>query len=84
MSIKSFHLVPPDQYDRMFPEWKIQAEFLNFHLNTALKLDAKLSSHPVEVDCPDANKIMQIFDAMSYSKAASGMRINLSPVKRFC
>jgi aminopeptidase 2 len=23
----------------------------------ALELDAKRSSHPIEVDCPDANKI---------------------------
>ncbi|KAJ2930053.1 hypothetical protein H1R20_g7024, partial [Candolleomyces eurysporus] len=38
-------------------------------------LDAKLSSHPIEVDCPDANHINQIFDALSYSKAASVLRM---------
>jgi aminopeptidase 2 len=58
-------------------------------LNKALSLDSKLSSHPIEVDCPDASHInqvslstilqngisdclFQIFDALSYSKAASG------------
>ncbi|KLO18576.1 hypothetical protein SCHPADRAFT_114733 [Schizopora paradoxa] len=66
--------------DKMFPEWKIQAEFLNFHLNKALLRDAKLSSHPVEVECPDANNILQIFDAMSYSKAASVLRMLLTYV----
>ncbi|PPR03973.1 hypothetical protein CVT26_001080 [Gymnopilus dilepis] len=40
-----------------------------------MALDAKLSSHPIEVDCPDANHINQIFDALSYSKAASVLRM---------
>ena len=40
-------------------------------MNRALDLDAKLSSHPIEVECPDANQINQIFDALSYSKAGS-------------
>ena len=37
-----------------------------------MTLDAKLSSHPVEVECPDAKMANQIFDALSYDKAASG------------
>jgi aminopeptidase 2 len=57
---------------RIYPEWKVDANFITEHLNAALRLDAKLSSHPVEVDCPDANQINQIFDHLSYSKAASG------------
>jgi aminopeptidase N len=42
------------------------------HLTAALRLDAKLSSHPIEVEIPDAGQIGQIFDSLSYSKAASG------------
>lgn len=38
-------------------------------------MDAKLSSHPIEVECPDANRIGQIFDSLSYSKAASVLRM---------
>ena len=74
---------------RLFPEWRVYSEFINDHLSRALKLDAKLSSHAIEVECPDANQInqvkigthismnrlsaiSQIFDALSYSKAASG------------
>ncbi len=49
---------------------------MNTHFNRALGLDAKLSSHPVEVDCLDVDKVMQIFDTMSYSKAASGMTLS--------
>lgn len=45
---------------RVFPEWKVYSEFINEHLNRALDLDAKLSSHPIEVDCPDANQINQV------------------------
>jgi aminopeptidase 2 len=74
--------------NRIWPDWRMDSEFISDHLNRALGLDAKLSSHPIEVDCPDANHInqvgnfqptqlactytAQIFDALSYSKAASG------------
>ncbi|KIK68750.1 hypothetical protein GYMLUDRAFT_54320 [Collybiopsis luxurians FD-317 M1] len=59
----------------VFPEWKLDSAFITLHVNEAMALDNKLSSHPVEVDCPDANKINQIFDALSYSKAASVLRM---------
>ncbi|RPD63715.1 hypothetical protein L227DRAFT_496652 [Lentinus tigrinus ALCF2SS1-6] len=42
---------------------------------SARSLDAKLSSHPIEVECPDASKILQIFDALSYAKAGSVLRM---------
>ncbi|GAW03490.1 leucyl aminopeptidase [Lentinula edodes] len=62
-------------FPRGFPEWNLDAAFIALHINDAMLLDNKLSSHPVEVDCPDANKINQIFDALSYSKAASVLRM---------
>lgn len=61
--------------DKVFPEWKVDSNFISEHLNRALNLDAKPSSHPIEVDCPDANHINQIFDSLSYSKAASVLRM---------
>ncbi|KAJ6455781.1 leucyl aminopeptidase [Mycena sanguinolenta] len=60
---------------RIFPEWKANSEFISDHLQSALALDAKLSSHPIEVPCPNADHINQIFDALSYSKAASVLRM---------
>lgn len=45
---------------RIFPEWKTYSEFITSNLNDALNLDAKLSSHPIEVECPDANQINQV------------------------
>jgi aminopeptidase 2 len=61
--------------DKVFPEWRVTSEFITEHLDRALALDGKVSSHPIEVDCPDANHINQIFDALSYSKAASVLRM---------
>ncbi|KXN83489.1 Aminopeptidase 2, mitochondrial [Leucoagaricus sp. SymC.cos] len=59
----------------VFPEWKVDSKFISDHLDRALNLDAKPSSHAIEVDCPDANHINQIFDGLSYSKAASVLRM---------
>ncbi|KAK7463560.1 Aminopeptidase 2 mitochondrial [Stygiomarasmius scandens] len=67
-------------YYRVFPEFKANSEFIDDHLNRALALDAKLSSHPIEVSCPNADSIGQIFDALSYSKAASVLRMLLAYV----
>jgi aminopeptidase 2 len=61
--------------DRIWPEWKPRQEFVEGHLQSALDLDARRASHPIEVDCPDANQIAQIFDAISYSKGASVLRM---------
>jgi len=46
--------------DKIFPEWRVNSEFITLHLNRAFGLDSKLSSHPIEVECPDANHINQV------------------------
>ena len=46
--------------DKVFPEWKLTSQFINQHLTRALSLDAKLSSHPIEVECPDASRVYQV------------------------
>lgn len=45
---------------RVFPDWKVHSSFISDMLNRALSLDAKLSSHPIEVECPDAATINQV------------------------
>ncbi|KAJ6623433.1 leucyl aminopeptidase [Mycena sp. CBHHK59/15] len=73
-----YFVIPPfliSCLSSIFPEWRPNSEFISDHLQSALALDAKLSSHPIEVECPDANYINQIFDALSYSKAASVLRM---------
>jgi len=57
--------------DPIWPEWKVRAEFISTHLAIALNLDSQRSSHSIEIDCPDANNINQIFDGISYSKGAA-------------
>jgi len=71
--------------DRIFPEFKVRQEFLVGHLASALSLDSVRSSHAIEVACPDANQINQIFDSISYSKGASvlNMLMNLVGEKVF-
>ncbi|KAH9923974.1 ERAP1-like C-terminal domain-containing protein [Epithele typhae] len=64
----------------VFPEWQLDSEFLTTNFFDARGLDSKLSSHPVEVPCPDASLINQIFDALSYAKAASVLRMLCSYV----
>ncbi|KAG9007087.1 Aminopeptidase 2 mitochondrial [Tulasnella sp. JGI-2019a] len=61
--------------DKVFPEWRVDSDFINAHLGRALDLDSVRSSHPIEVPVPDANQINQIFDALSYSKAGSVLRM---------
>lgn len=61
--------------ERIWPEWKMTSQFINDHWARALSLDARRSSHPIEVDCSDPNQIGEIFDAISYSKGASVLRM---------
>lgn len=64
--------------DRVFPEWKSASEFIVSHLNRALDLDGKRSSHPIEIPLQGENvedAVNQVFDAISYSKGASVLRM---------
>ena len=60
---------------RLHPSWRLSSTFVNSHLVRALTLDAQRSSHPVEVECESEATISQIFDAISYSKGASVLRM---------
>ncbi|XP_076049754.1 glutamyl aminopeptidase-like [Oratosquilla oratoria] len=57
------------------PDWQVEAQFVCSDLRRALDLDSQLSSHPIvqEVNHPD--EITEIFDAISYSKGASVLRM---------
>ena len=71
-----------ERLNRIHPEWKVDADFINSHHTAALRLDAKLSSHPIEVAVPDASQIGQIFDSLSYSKAASGASVRVGGLEK--
>ncbi|KAI9393365.1 hypothetical protein POPTR_006G224500v4 [Populus trichocarpa] len=60
--------------DSLFPDWKIWTQFLD-ECTEGLKLDGLAESHPIEVDINHASEIDEIFDAISYRKGASVIRM---------
>ncbi|GLT75954.1 hypothetical protein SLA2020_476430 [Shorea laevis] len=60
--------------DSLFPEWKIWTQFLD-ESTEGLRLDGLEESHPIEVDINHAGEIDEIFDAISYRKGASVIRM---------
>ncbi|ORY52348.1 hypothetical protein BCR33DRAFT_675324 [Rhizoclosmatium globosum] len=61
--------------DHLFPEWNVWTGFITGELGQALNLDALRSSHPIDVDVKSAKEVSEIFDAISYSKGASVIRM---------
>ncbi|KAL0330675.1 UNVERIFIED_CONTAM: Aminopeptidase M1 [Sesamum angustifolium] len=60
--------------DSLFPDWKIWSQFLD-ESTEGLRLDGLAESHPIEVDINHAGEIDEIFDAISYRKGASVIRM---------
>ena len=58
-----------------FPEWDMWTQFVNMDTNRALSLDGLKNSHPIEQEVKDPAEISQLFDAISYSKGASVIRM---------
>ncbi|KAJ9138656.1 Aminopeptidase [Pleurostoma richardsiae] len=71
--------------DHLHPEWQVWPQFINEGVETALKLDALRSSHPIQVPVRDALDVNQIFDSISYLKGCSIIRMlaNHLTVKTF-
>ncbi|KAJ1964402.1 hypothetical protein GGI12_001451 [Dipsacomyces acuminosporus] len=61
--------------DYVFPEYNIWTQFLVDDLQRALALDSLRSSHPIQVPVRRSSEISQIFDAISYSKGGSAIRM---------
>lgn len=59
----------------LFPEWNIFEEYLAQITSAGKSLDSLRSSHPVEVVVRDPNEVDQIFDAISYNKGGSVLRM---------
>ncbi|XP_021738945.1 aminopeptidase M1-like [Chenopodium quinoa] len=60
--------------DAIFPEWNIWTQFLD-QTTDGLRLDGLSESHPIEVEINHASEIDEIFDAISYRKGASVIRM---------
>lgn len=61
--------------DHIFPEWEMWTEFVSEDLGRALSLDSLKHTHPIEVSVRHPDEISEIFDAVSYSKGASVIRM---------
>ncbi|KAG8341496.1 Peptidase family M1 ERAP1 like C terminal domain [Trypanosoma vivax] len=61
--------------NKIFPEWHVFTQFVHSEITRAFQLDSLRSSHPVEVDVQNAKEIDDIFDAISYSKGGSILRM---------
>ncbi|KAG0041376.1 hypothetical protein BGZ83_001887 [Gryganskiella cystojenkinii] len=61
--------------DHLFPSWDTWPTFLVNDMQRGIALDSLRSSHPIEVPVNDPHEIHQIFDAISYSKGASVIRM---------
>ncbi|XP_067928547.1 puromycin-sensitive aminopeptidase-like [Watersipora subatra] len=61
--------------DHCFPEFDIWTQFVNQDLSQALDLDALNNSHPIEVPVGHPAEVDEIFDAISYNKGASVIRM---------
>uniref|UniRef100_A0A8C5A8V0 Aminopeptidase n=1 Tax=Gadus morhua TaxID=8049 RepID=A0A8C5A8V0_GADMO len=61
--------------DHCFPEYDIWTQFVSADYTRALELDALDNSHPIEVNVGHPSEVDEIFDAISYSKGASVIRM---------
>uniref|UniRef100_A0A914WDA4 Aminopeptidase n=1 Tax=Plectus sambesii TaxID=2011161 RepID=A0A914WDA4_9BILA len=61
--------------DRIFPDWKLMDQFYVENLLPGLFLDGMTTSHAISVPVHDPAEIGGIFDAISYQKGASIIRM---------
>ena len=61
--------------DELFPEWKIWTTFIMHDHANALQLDSLENTHPIEIEVHHPDQISEIFDAISYDKGASVLRM---------
>eukprot|EP01116_Phalansterium_solitarium_P017074 TRINITY_DN4120_c0_g1_i1.p1 TRINITY_DN4120_c0_g1~~TRINITY_DN4120_c0_g1_i1.p1 ORF type:complete len:889 (-),score=315.99 TRINITY_DN4120_c0_g1_i1:342-3008(-) len=59
----------------LFPEWDMWLDFVNQYFSSALELDSLDNSHAIEIEVKHSNEINEIFDAISYDKGASVIRM---------
>ncbi|MEK7558776.1 MAG: M1 family metallopeptidase [Patescibacteria group bacterium] len=61
--------------DNIFPKWNVWTQFVFMDHSRALLLDGLLNTHAVEVPVNHPAEISEIFDAVSYSKGATIIRM---------
>jgi len=61
--------------DSLHPEWNIWESYVGSEQQQALKLDSLRSSHPIQVPIGRAEEVEEVFDAISYCKGGSIVRM---------
>jgi len=61
--------------DKYFPEWDIWSQFLVLETAGGLALDSLKSSHPIDAEVKTPHEVNEIFDAISYNKGGSVLRM---------
>jgi tricorn protease interacting factor F2/3 len=61
--------------NKFYPEWNLWDQFLDDAMLEAMSLDALKNSHPINVDVKHPAQIREIFDAISYDKGGSVLRM---------
>merc|ERR1719410_1854125 len=61
--------------DQLHPEWDIWESYVGTEQQRALQLDALRSSHPIQVPIKEAHEVEEVFDAISYCKGGSVVRM---------
>lgn len=59
----------------LYPDYAMWDQFTTGHLTRALSLDSLKSSHPIQVPIGHAEEVEQVFDAISYCKGGSVVRM---------
>lgn len=62
--------ISSDSVQKIIP-WDVWSSFINDDIEPGMKMDSLQSTHPIAVSVEDPVQIDQIFDAISYSKGAS-------------
>jgi len=61
--------------DLNFPDWSMWDQFTTSRMSYGMKLDSLKSSHPIQVPIRRAEEVEEVFDAISYCKGASVVRM---------
>ena len=61
--------------DTLYPDWAIWTQFIATDVAPGMSLDGLENSHPIESEVRNPNEVSQLFDAISYEKGASILRM---------
>ena len=61
--------------DTLYPEWQVWTQFISEDVSPGMSLDGLENSHPIESEVNNPDEVSQLFDAISYSKGASIIRM---------